>query len=113
MGVGVAAAMIAAIPRETPWGSRGRNASNDSASDARSAIPDGEAPCPGPFHATTATGSGRRESGFLGTLRSLILVVGVRVGVPVGVAVGVPVKVGVAVGVNVGVTEGVIVGVHV
>ena len=63
MGVGVGTAMRAAIPSAMPCGSRGRKASKDSASDAKSAKSDSEAPWPDPFQATTATGSGRPRRG--------------------------------------------------
>jgi len=68
--VGVGMAMMAAIPRDTPWGSRGSEASNESASEARPVDAErsaGPARRPDPFIATTATGSGRpRLTGFLG-----------------------------------------------
>jgi hypothetical protein len=122
--------MRAAIPSATPWGSRGRKASNESESEAtfkarfEVRFIDPFDPSPDPFHATIATGSGRPwgraeawtgcrssglTSGFRGMSRSTLGVavgvgkVGVGVAVDVGVTVGVNVCVGVAVGVAVNV----------
>ena len=82
--MGVAAAMIAAIPIATPWGSRGRKVSKESESDARFEVRfiDPFDPSPDPFHATNATGSGRpwgraeawtgcRSSGFTSGFRGM------------------------------------------
>jgi len=79
VGVGVAAAMRAATPIMTPWGSRGRKASKESESEARFID---LARSPDPFHATSATGSGRprgraeamtgwRSSGFTSGFRGM------------------------------------------